>query len=526
MPKRAVLYRRVSTDAQEDNTSLADQERQCEAYCVEHGYSVVAREQDTVSGKFILARSGFKRVRDLFESGGADVLIVHNPDRLGRGKTIGQLEFVIEQAGGAVEYVMPQPDPETELGVAMTGVNIIATGFERLAIRRRTMGGKLARARQGKVLAGRMPKYGYSYEYQYADGRVIGCTLAIDEAKIAIYRMIVDWFIDGIPAESLPPLTLRKIAMRLNALSIPTPTGRGKWSRHTLNGILSSSVYAGRWEYNRRIYKTNDSTDGPKSSVIGYRADRDVITVQVPAAIGEDRWQAIQARLAYNKQNKFISPAANDYLLRSLCYCAECHWRMLAKARKDRSPVYRCQSRNDTNQRKCSTGMVNAALLDAAAWSAIAHLCNEDTHAQAAHQHHVERAQTTAQYDAAIAHHHKAIEQAKARLKRFTEQQISGVGESAQNVFAEIVRGIDDEIRGAESAIVELQNKRAAVVTMAQQEQALGALRERVRSAMRPNMAFTAKREILEQLETRCDWHHIKRVLTVTCLLGVADVPV
>jgi DNA invertase Pin-like site-specific DNA recombinase len=524
--QRAVLYRRVSGDAQEDNTSLGEQERQCEAHCIERGYRVVAREQDIVSGKFILARSGFRRVRDLFEAGGADVLVVHNPDRLGRGKTIGQLEFIIEQAGGTVEYVMPQPDPDTAEGVVMHAANQMISGVERLTFRRRSIAGKIARARQGKVLAGRMPKYGYRYEYQYSDGRVVGCTLVIDESKIVVYRMIVDWFLDGIPAESLPPLTLRKIAMRLNALSIPTPTGRGQWSRHTLNSILSSAVYEGRWEYNRRIYKTNDSEDGPKSLVIGYRDDSEVVTVRVPAAITEDRWQAIQTRLAYNKRHKFISPATNNYLLRSLCYCAECHWRMVVKSRKGRAAVYKCQSRNDASRRRCSTGLVSAAALDAAAWGAIVYMCDNDAHVQAAHKTHTERANTTAQYDAAIAHYRKAIDAALARLKRFTEQQISGVGDAVAGALADVARSIDAEIRGAESTIAELQGKRAALIAVAEQEQALDALRVRVRAAMRPDMAFAAKREILEQLQARCDWNHAARVLTVTCLLGSVDVPV
>jgi DNA invertase Pin-like site-specific DNA recombinase len=50
VPVKAVVYSRVSTDAQErDDTSLDTQERECEEYAESHGMLVVECIKDTAS---------------------------------------------------------------------------------------------------------------------------------------------------------------------------------------------------------------------------------------------------------------------------------------------------------------------------------------------------------------------------------------------------------------------------------------------------------------------------------------------
>ena len=62
---RAVVYSRVSTDAQErDGTSLDTQERACVEYAQAKGWAVVECIKDTASGSN-LDRPGIERVRQL-----------------------------------------------------------------------------------------------------------------------------------------------------------------------------------------------------------------------------------------------------------------------------------------------------------------------------------------------------------------------------------------------------------------------------------------------------------------------------
>ena len=62
---RALVYSRVSTDAQErDGTSLDTQESACVEYAESNGWMVVERIRDTASG-FTLDRQGIERAVEL-----------------------------------------------------------------------------------------------------------------------------------------------------------------------------------------------------------------------------------------------------------------------------------------------------------------------------------------------------------------------------------------------------------------------------------------------------------------------------
>ncbi|MGE4055307.1 MAG: recombinase family protein [Vicinamibacterales bacterium] len=65
---RAIVYCRVSTDAQErDGTSLDTQERACLDFARKQGWRVVEAIRDAASG-FSLDRPGIERVRELLRA--------------------------------------------------------------------------------------------------------------------------------------------------------------------------------------------------------------------------------------------------------------------------------------------------------------------------------------------------------------------------------------------------------------------------------------------------------------------------
>ena len=75
VPVRALVYSRVSTDAQErDGTSLDTQERACREYAQAKGWTVVECIKDTASGSH-LDRPGIERVRQLLRQGVVDVVV-------------------------------------------------------------------------------------------------------------------------------------------------------------------------------------------------------------------------------------------------------------------------------------------------------------------------------------------------------------------------------------------------------------------------------------------------------------------
>ena len=83
---RAVVYSRVSTDAQErDGTSLDTQERASQEYVSVNGWIPIESIRDTASG-YSLDRPGIERVRMMLRQGTVDVVVAYAVDRLSRNQ--------------------------------------------------------------------------------------------------------------------------------------------------------------------------------------------------------------------------------------------------------------------------------------------------------------------------------------------------------------------------------------------------------------------------------------------------------
>jgi site-specific DNA recombinase len=79
----AIIYARVSTERQEDNTSLDAQIAACQRFAEQQGWAVVDVFRETFSGEFIYARPEFQRALRIVETGNIQHVIVDVPDRLG-----------------------------------------------------------------------------------------------------------------------------------------------------------------------------------------------------------------------------------------------------------------------------------------------------------------------------------------------------------------------------------------------------------------------------------------------------------
>src|SRR3954471_6732148 len=101
---RAIVYSRVSTDAQErDGTSLDTQERACLDFARQQGWRVVEPIRDTASG-YTLDRPGMARIRRLIHDGTADVVLSYAIDRLARNQQkLAVLVDEVEEVGAKLE---------------------------------------------------------------------------------------------------------------------------------------------------------------------------------------------------------------------------------------------------------------------------------------------------------------------------------------------------------------------------------------------------------------------------------------
>src|ERR687883_1311837 len=183
-PKRAILYARVSTDEQaRSGYSLAQQLEALREYAAREGYEVLEEVVDPGESGASLERPGMDRVRDLVAAGDVSVVLAQDRDRFSREPAYHYLlkrEF--EEYGTKIRALNDRGDDSPE-GELTDGILDQLAKFERAKTAERSRRGKLRKAREGKIVAGHTPTYGFKYN-DTRDGYVV------DEEKVHVVRRI------------------------------------------------------------------------------------------------------------------------------------------------------------------------------------------------------------------------------------------------------------------------------------------------------------------------------------------------
>ena len=229
-PKRAILYARVSTDEQaRSGFSLAQQLEALREYALREGYEVLEEVEDPGQSGASLERPGMDRVRDLVAAGGVSVVLAQDRDRFAREPAYHYLlrrEF--EERGTRIRALNDRGDESPE-GELTDGILDQLAKYERAKIAERSRRGKLRKAREGKVIAGPSPDYGFLYN----EGRD---NYVIDEDTMPVVRRIFEM----IGAEGHSLWAVKKI---LEREGVPTPSGARYWSQAFLRICVHNDAY-------------------------------------------------------------------------------------------------------------------------------------------------------------------------------------------------------------------------------------------------------------------------------------------
>jgi site-specific DNA recombinase len=234
-PKRAILYARVSTAEQaRSGYSPAQQIEALRAYAAREAYEVLEEVVDAGQSGASLERPGMDRVRDLIAGGGVYVVLAQDRDRFAREPAYHYLlrrEF--EEHGTKIRALNDRGDDSPE-GDLTDGILDQLAKYERAKMTERSRRGKLRKAREGKVIAGRMARYGSAcYGFALNDAHD---ALIVDEEKMAVVRLVFRMV--GVEGQ---PINAAK--RTLDASGVPTPTGKPRWSVSTLRDIIFNDVY-------------------------------------------------------------------------------------------------------------------------------------------------------------------------------------------------------------------------------------------------------------------------------------------
>jgi site-specific DNA recombinase len=232
-PKRAVLwailYARVSTDEQaRSGYSLAQQLEALREYAAREGYEVLEEVSDPGQSGASLERPGMDRVRDLVALGGVAVVLAQDRDRFAREPAYHYLlkrEF--EEHGTKIRALNDRGDESPE-GELTDGILDQLAKYEKAKIAERTRRGKLRKAREGRVICGATPTYGFRYN-ETRDG------LLINEPEMRVVEKIFHLAANGV--------AVRAIQARLYAEGIAAPKGGPLWDDRVLRRLIANDVY-------------------------------------------------------------------------------------------------------------------------------------------------------------------------------------------------------------------------------------------------------------------------------------------
>jgi site-specific DNA recombinase len=375
----AAIYARVSSKQQAKDHTIGSQLAALRAHAAGSGVEVPEEWVfcDEGHSGATLVRPALEALRDLAAQGCLDVVLCYSPDRLAR-KFAYQALLIEELArcGTRVEFVNgPRGDsPGDQLLVQFQGM---FAEYEKAQLMERYRRGKAYRARTGSVNVLSGAPFGYRYVRKTAESAARYEILEHEAALVAeLFRRYAD---DG--------ATIADLARWLGSEGIPTRTGKHRWDRSVIWGMLRNPAYAGTAVFGKTMAVHEPAGLNRVARLQGRSTPRAIKTVDrpreewtqipVPAIVDQDTFARVQQRLADNK--RFATRGSKvPSLLQGLAACAACGYgyyrgRTTTTA-GNKIYYYRCLGSDNyryESGRVCQNKPVRADYLDQVVWDHI-----------------------------------------------------------------------------------------------------------------------------------------------------------
>ena len=376
----AAIYARVSSAGQKKDQTIGSQTAALRAHATTSRLEVPEGWvfQDEGHSGATLVRPALERLRDLAAQGCVDVVLVWSPDRLAR-KFAYQALLVEEfaRAGVRVEFVKNGPrgdSPEDQLLVQFQGM---FAEYEKAQLMERYRRGKAYRAQAGSVNVLSGAPFGYLYVRKTPQAGA--CYEVLQHEAVLVAEMFRRYADDG--------ATIADLARWLAGQGVPTRTGKRRWDRSVIWGMLRNPAYAGRAVFgktqaihaqpalNRVARLQGRTTPRPVKTV--DRPREEWTEIAVPAIADEDTFARVQQRLEDNKKFATRNSTLPPSLLQGLAACAACgygYYRTSTRTARRKIYYYRCLGSDNYRYeggRVCGNKPVRADYLDTVVWDHI-----------------------------------------------------------------------------------------------------------------------------------------------------------
>jgi len=348
--RRVAGYARVSTDSDEQFTSY---EAQVDYYTKfiqskPDWEFVKVYTDEGISGTNTKHREGFKEMVSDAITGKIDLIVTKSVSRFSRN-TVDSLVTIRKLKENGVECYFEKEGIYTFDGKGELLITIMSSlaQEESRSISENITWGQRKSFSDGKV---HMP---YKRFLGYEKGE--NSRPVIVEKEASVVRLIYRLFLDG--------KTSSGICKYLESLNIPSPGGSSKWSKTTVDSILTNEKYKGDALLQKKftvdfLQKKLKSNEGevPQYYVEGSH----------PAIIEPGEWDHVQAEFARRKQ---LSKAySGKSVLSTKLVCADCGgyygqkvWHSTDQYRR---VIWQCNNKFE-NEKKCGTPVLDTDTIQA-----------------------------------------------------------------------------------------------------------------------------------------------------------------
>ena len=295
----AAIYARVSSTQQAKDQTIGSQLSALRDYAATSRLDVPEEWvfADEGHSGATLVRPALEALRDLAAQGCLDVVLVYSPDRLAR-KFAYQALLIEEltRCGVRVEFVKgPRGDsPEDQLLVQFQGM---FAEYEKAQLMERYRRGKAWRAKTGSVnVLGGAP-FGYRYVRKTPESGARYEVVPHEAALVTeLFRRYAD---DG--------AAIAGLGRWLTAEGVATRTGKQRWDRSVIWGMLRNPAYAGTAVFGKTQVVHEPAGLNRTARLAGRTVPRQVRTqdrpreewtgIPVPALVDEETFDRVQQRL-------------------------------------------------------------------------------------------------------------------------------------------------------------------------------------------------------------------------------------
>jgi len=382
----AAIYARVSSARQKDQQTIQSQTAALLQHAATQGLEVPAEwvfEDDGYSGA-TLVRPALERLRDLVCQVPVEVVLCYAPDRLAR-RYAYQALLVEEFARAGTEVCfLNGPTGDRPEDALLTQFQGMIAEYEKAQIIERTRRGKAHRAKTGVVNVLSGAPYGYRYvrKSDHAEARY-----EILEPEATIVReLFCSYTQEG--------CSIADLARWLTQQQVPTRTGKARWDRSTVWGMLRNPAYAGRAAFAKTARTDRQPRLTRRARLAGQAVSRNPVTcdrppeqwvqIPVPAIVSEETFQLAARRLADNRRFAARNTKVPSLLL-GLAACERCgyaYYRTSTRTATRTLYYYRCLGSDDyryEHGRVCANLPVRADYLDQVVWEHVTGLLADPT---------------------------------------------------------------------------------------------------------------------------------------------------